>query len=969
MNDNADTGLDLLVTSQPPEQAVEGDVDPSLLALFRSVIRSTGALPYTHQAETFTHVRSDHEVALVAGTAAGKTFAIALPILAKACTLDRVRKVVFMYPTRALLADQRRVLGAVVAALGCPEDTIGEIRGGMTSAQLIRALSKRVIVATPDALFWFFRKNVKFTMALIYGLAQAEEIVLDEAHLYNGLMLRNMRHFLDRLRHYRREYFEEPLRVHYLTATANQALQELSPSAVEVRGRSKCTQVTLHLRPAERPERNARLEETMTEALRLGGKRILVVANSARMVHQLFLTHGVPLSNGGQRAVVPDWFWLQFGSVEAGSVLDWLCTRAPEVESVVRRKLIESLTFRTSNLEKATVWLRAEYLGELVGRTIEHDVRSVRRVLERYRRQYGERIESGKLGVLLSKARGDAGLIAQRLGLRPTDYESVAPALEALERRGDQITEALQAAIDAADQVQAGALHGGILLTGDAQAALADLFAQAGLSGDLRRHVAASMVRSLVLDRETIESWEHLDPAMYQKRLVNLGRLVSWIEDESLSKEAATRLMEQAARHSGIGLARNLPGEPLLILYSGSMARYTREGLIEAFTTATTDRPVILLSTSAVEVGVDFAADMLITEECEGSSFLQRLGRVGRRVEIEAVGWVLLEPATLGYIAADLGGETTISRDRLATLIVKHFPIRAFLGASRYVDALQLLVTRQLGRTGRRLGTAAEPEVAALADTITAAGIAVDYGLRGTMPAVSLQDAGVSKDPFYILRFVEDRDVMPAASPFEVATLARSFNSLVFAKSWRAIFVHLEKSLERCVALAVPTTNGARILAHLPNGENPITVYMEAYNVIDQLEEDLRYLAEAALATRFPSLPPGISLVPHQLLVYGPLVLAYTDFADPEGARMVLDQQGGRIELPDQWYLVLRPTGGAEDPWTVAENAGVLGFENEVHYDTEAPRSQWDSGIVLLDEQAGAVWEIWESLQRQEVPA
>ena len=139
MNDSADTGLDLLVTSQPPEPATEGSVDPAMLTLFRSVIKSPDALPYTHQAETFAHVLADREVALVAGTAAGKTFAIALPILAKACTLDRARKVVFMYPTRALLADQRRVLGRVVAALGRPEDMIGEIRGGMTSAQLIRA--------------------------------------------------------------------------------------------------------------------------------------------------------------------------------------------------------------------------------------------------------------------------------------------------------------------------------------------------------------------------------------------------------------------------------------------------------------------------------------------------------------------------------------------------------------------------------------------------------------------------------------------------------------------------------------------------------------------------------------------------------------------------------------------------------------------------------------------------------------
>ena len=76
-------------------------------------------------------------------------------------------------------------------------------------------------------------------------------------------------------------------------------------------------------------------------------------------------------------------------------------------------------------------------------------------------------------------------------------------------------------------------------------------------------------------------------------------------------------------RHIGVWKETDVP----VIVYSGSMAKRAREGLIEAF--ADLERAV-LISTSAVEVGVDFAADTLITEECEGNSFLQRCGRVGR---------------------------------------------------------------------------------------------------------------------------------------------------------------------------------------------------------------------------------------------------------------------------------------------------------------------------------------------------
>src|SRR5581483_4619610 len=42
--------------------------------------------------------------------------------------------------------------------------------------------------------------------------------------------------------------------------------------------------------------------------------------------------------------------------------------------------------------------------------------------------------------------------------------------------------------------------------------------------------------------------------------------------------------------------------------------------------------PFILVTTSALEVGVDVSSDVLITELCEPDSFVQRIGRCARRV-------------------------------------------------------------------------------------------------------------------------------------------------------------------------------------------------------------------------------------------------------------------------------------------------------------------------------------------------
>ena len=378
--DRQQTGsaLRLAITSKPPE-AEHGPIDEALLRLFRAALGNEAALPYTHQARVFEHVLAGREVALVAGTAAGKTLAMAVPLFHQVLNTGGSRKIVFIYPTRALLADQRRILHGLAACLG-QQDTIGEVRGGMTSAALIRAVSKRIVLATPDALYWFFRKNVKFTMTLIYGLAQADTIVLDEAHLYTGLMQRNMQHFLQRLRHYRERYLGKPLRVQYLTATTSEALREFSPEAIEVTGRSLSTDVALELRPAPRLERSTGLQAALAEALERGGKRVLLVSNSARTAHQLFLSRVTELS-AGQRTAVPDWFWEGFGLVRVGTALAELQALDSALATRVAGSIREELTIRARDLTNARAALRAEYLAELAGQPVERDAQRIRWVL------------------------------------------------------------------------------------------------------------------------------------------------------------------------------------------------------------------------------------------------------------------------------------------------------------------------------------------------------------------------------------------------------------------------------------------------------------------------------------------------------------------------------------------------------------------------------------------------------------
>lgn len=76
--------LSVLITNQPPE--TDENVPEPVKALFQAYTRITDGqarIPFRHQAEVFRRVLEDEEVFLVAGTAAGKTLAIAVPLFHK----------------------------------------------------------------------------------------------------------------------------------------------------------------------------------------------------------------------------------------------------------------------------------------------------------------------------------------------------------------------------------------------------------------------------------------------------------------------------------------------------------------------------------------------------------------------------------------------------------------------------------------------------------------------------------------------------------------------------------------------------------------------------------------------------------------------------------------------------------------------------------------------------------------------
>ena len=258
--------MEFVVTNEPPKgQRCEG-LPGRLLEIFRAGAGGHGAKPFRHQARAFGRILTNDELFLEAGTASGKTLAVGAPLFYE-LEQGTIRKVLLMYPTLALLEDQRRVLTLLANATGLTEE-VGQLRGGMSRSALIHNLNKRVLLATPDAVYWFFRKNVKYNALLLYGLCQVDEFVLDEAHLFNGLMLRNFEHLWQRVRMLADCLGKTP-RLHVLTATPTTGLQKLN-GAESIEGKSKCYDVGVEIRPSGRFDRRDQFTNAINETLKAG---------------------------------------------------------------------------------------------------------------------------------------------------------------------------------------------------------------------------------------------------------------------------------------------------------------------------------------------------------------------------------------------------------------------------------------------------------------------------------------------------------------------------------------------------------------------------------------------------------------------------------------------------------------------------------------------------------------------------
>ncbi len=149
---------------------------------------------YSHQAEAIEVAVAGNDVCLATSTASGKSL-VFVTVAADLLRRQPEAKVLALYPARALIQDQvekwQAILKPLNIPLGCIDGSVSpDLRDGIVRAS-------RVVLMTPDvAHAWLMSHLAQPEVAGFMGALRL--LILDEAHVYDGVFGTNMAFFLRR---------------------------------------------------------------------------------------------------------------------------------------------------------------------------------------------------------------------------------------------------------------------------------------------------------------------------------------------------------------------------------------------------------------------------------------------------------------------------------------------------------------------------------------------------------------------------------------------------------------------------------------------------------------------------------------------------------------------------------------------------------------------------------------------------
>ena len=207
----ADPSLAPLITAhrelepRPPRHAPWPDgLDPRLVEALRG--RGIEAL-YTHQAAAYEAVHARKNVVVVTPTASGKTLCYNLPVI-DAVAKDEAARALYLFPTKALAADQLVELRALAGAaeIGLKTHTYdGDTPANVRS--VVRAAG-HVVITNPDMLHAAILPHHTKWFKLFENL---HYVVIDELHTYRGVFGSHVANVIRRLRRICNHYGTDPI--------------------------------------------------------------------------------------------------------------------------------------------------------------------------------------------------------------------------------------------------------------------------------------------------------------------------------------------------------------------------------------------------------------------------------------------------------------------------------------------------------------------------------------------------------------------------------------------------------------------------------------------------------------------------------------------------------------------------------------------------------------------------------------
>ena len=848
------------------------------LTVVRKYFDDQDALPFTHQVEVFNRVSDDENIFLVAGTAAGKTLAISIPLFQK-LKEEKINKISFIYPTIALMEDQLKVMRKLLKLYGF-EEQVGILKGGMSKNDLIRNLTRKVILTTPDEIYWFFQKNVKFSSLLIYGLCQADEFVLDEAHLFNGLTLQNLKHLFNRIKFLKENYIRSnSVQLHILTATPSDELKGLN-KGVEIKGKSKCkdAMVNLILGGLKYEEKNNKFVSAINKSIEQSYNKILVICNSAAFAHRLFSKHASP-----NRKKIDTLLSKLIESRELAGYFDDF--KNDDIDQLDEDIYVADIIFETLSL----IFINTK-------------IQLLQRIESTFQEEGTERI-SGK--ILSFKLRNDPKL---SVWVEFVEFQE---------------TNSLDDCKNTIDQQ-----FNSLLINLEFELYQIDRFVRSSNLDDV-----VKLLNNLYLNKNII---------MYLGKKYQVLKGIKSHHRKSFINIYKQERISSTSKLPNVSMWQK--SDYPVILYSGSMDKRFRDGLIDIYNSF--DK-AILLSTSAVEVGVDFSADFLITEQVNSSSLLQRFGRIGRqKTKKKPCAIVFVDGTIYSDFQEKLNGRSELSREEFSEMVTQYFPQNKYLQSSKLIDAIHFKVNQQLGLIGKELNEelfSNKEDIRGLVKQINDAKIELSFGLRGTIPSVTMKDKGIGKDPFYIFRYVGDTEIYSAETPFELARVDCFFNSLIFRRPNYEVMVDYETTYRNAKSIIFLKENQIKI-SNFQTTRNFLTLLISKHHpenitreisINDEISELSKRMKQSAI------------------LLFGDVYLS--KWNESFGKDPIRDNIGKPIVIPNQFVLFML---GRDSLKELIE----LRLDNleEVYYDIDWDgNSHNDDILVLLDKVQGACFSVY----------